>query len=52
MADLKEAFRESDLPFKVDVIDWASTKENFRKLIADKWVTMQPKFETSAEKQN
>lgn len=30
---LKSAFKESDLPFKVDIVDWASTKENFRKII-------------------
>lgn len=33
LADLKEAFSESDLPFKVDVVDWAATKEGFRKII-------------------
>ncbi|MFP4162869.1 MAG: nucleotidyltransferase family protein [Chitinispirillaceae bacterium] len=33
LADLKEAFSESDLPFRVDVVDWASTTENFRKII-------------------
>jgi type I restriction enzyme S subunit len=33
MADLKEAFSESDLPFKVDVVDWAATKEGFKEII-------------------
>ncbi|MBI4430305.1 MAG: nucleotidyltransferase domain-containing protein [Candidatus Omnitrophica bacterium] len=33
MADLREAFSESDLPFKVDLVDWAVTKAGFRKLI-------------------
>ena len=32
--DLAEEFAESDLPFPVDVVDWASTSENFRLLIA------------------
>ncbi|MGN7610538.1 nucleotidyltransferase family protein [Magnetococcales bacterium HHB-1] len=32
-ACLEEAFSESDLPFKVDVVDWASTAESFRKII-------------------
>ena len=32
-AELKEAFRESDLPFKVDVVDWASTDAAFREII-------------------
>jgi len=30
---LKDAFSESDLPWKVDVIDWATTSESFRELI-------------------
>ncbi len=33
IADLREAFSESDLPFKVDIIDLASTEEPFRKII-------------------
>ena len=33
MADLKDAFMNSDLPFKVDVVDWAETKERFREII-------------------
>lgn len=31
-AALEEAFSESDLPFKVDIVDWAATSENFRTL--------------------
>ncbi|MBI2094700.1 MAG: nucleotidyltransferase domain-containing protein [Candidatus Omnitrophica bacterium] len=33
VADLREAFSESDLPFKVDLVDWAGAKEDFKKLI-------------------
>ena len=33
LADLRDAFRESDLPFKVDVIDWAGTRDHFRQII-------------------
>ena len=33
LADLEEDFRESDLPFKVDVVEWATTKGNFRRII-------------------
>lgn len=33
MAIIKEAFDESDLPIRVDVIDWAETSETFRKII-------------------
>ncbi|CAH2030154.1 nucleotidyltransferase family protein [Trichlorobacter ammonificans] len=30
---LKDAFAESDLPFRVDVVDWAVTGETFRGII-------------------
>ncbi|MDH3998411.1 MAG: nucleotidyltransferase domain-containing protein [Desulfuromonadales bacterium] len=33
LADLNEQFDESDLPFKVDLLDWATTSEAFRKII-------------------
>ena len=33
MAALKAAFTESDLPFRVDIVDWASTSESFREVI-------------------
>jgi predicted nucleotidyltransferase len=33
MADLEAAFDESDLPIKVDVVDWASTADYFREII-------------------
>ena len=32
-AEVKEAFSESDLPFKIDLVDWADTSQDFRKLI-------------------
>ena len=32
-AALADDFSESDLPFRVDVVDWASTSESFRKII-------------------
>jgi len=34
VAVLREAFEESDLPFRVDVIDWNATEERFRRLVA------------------
>lgn len=43
MADLREAFSESDLPFKVDVVDWAKTKDNFRKIIEKQTIVIQEK---------
>ncbi len=30
---LREAFDESDLPIRVDIVDWAATSESFRKII-------------------
>jgi len=41
LADLEEDFRESDLPFKVDVVDWATTKESFRRIIEREYVVVQ-----------
>jgi predicted nucleotidyltransferase len=34
LADLTGAFTESDLPYKVDIVDWATTSERFRVIIA------------------
>lgn len=41
-ADLSDAFSESDLPWKVDVVDWATTNESFRKIIRADKVVLQP----------
>ncbi|MFA4985923.1 MAG: nucleotidyltransferase domain-containing protein [Candidatus Brocadiia bacterium] len=41
MADLREAFSDSDLPFKVDIADWAATTENFRRIIDAEFVVIQ-----------
>jgi type I restriction enzyme, S subunit len=30
---MQEAFEDSDLPYKVDLVDWATTSESFRKMI-------------------
>lgn len=43
MADLKEAFTESDLPFRVDIADWASTSESFQQIIKNQHVTIRYK---------
>lgn len=34
-AKLNDAFDESPLPFKVDIVDWQSISESFRKKIND-----------------
>jgi len=41
-ARLHEAFTQSDLPYKVDVVDWASTSPEFQTLIAQHHVVVQP----------
>lgn len=33
MADLGDAFSGSDLPYKVDIVDWSSISEEFKKVI-------------------
>ena len=33
--NLKDELEDSPLPIRVDVIDWASTSETFRKIITD-----------------
>ncbi len=38
---LREAFSESDLVWKVDIVDWASTSESFRKIIQQRYVVIQ-----------
>lgn len=33
---LQDSFSDSNLPFTVDIVDWASTDESFRKIIQNK----------------
>lgn len=40
VAEMRDAFDESDLPFRVDLVDWATTSENFRKVIEREYVTI------------
>jgi type I restriction enzyme S subunit len=32
-ADLREAFQESALPFKIDIVDWANITPSFQQVI-------------------
>ena len=34
LAGLRDAFDDSDLPFAVDIIEWSSASESFRRLMA------------------
>lgn len=40
-AKLAEAFAESDLPYKVDLVDWATTHESFKRIIERDKVVVQ-----------
>lgn len=39
---LKEAFDDSNLPFQVDIVEWACTSEKFRRIISTNYVILQP----------
>ena len=39
-AMLREAFEESDLPWRVDIVDWHALDERFRSLIAGERVLL------------
>lgn len=41
LSALTDAFSESRLPIKVDIVEWATTNENFRKIIESKNVRIQ-----------
>ncbi len=41
MVKIKDAFTESNLPFKVDVLDWLAISSEFRKQINQECVTIQ-----------
>lgn len=41
IAALAEAFSESDLPWKVDIVDWTTTSERFRRIIERDNVVLQ-----------
>ena len=38
---LREAFVESDLPWKVDLVDWAAASERFRQRVGDRRLRVQ-----------
>ncbi|MDP2359480.1 MAG: nucleotidyltransferase domain-containing protein [bacterium] len=40
LADLREAFAESDLSFRVDLLDWARTSDHFRGLIKEEGIVI------------
>ena len=40
MAALRAAFTDADLPFRVDIVDWASTSESFRKVVEAEYAVL------------
>ncbi|EQD25410.1 MAG: nucleotidyltransferase domain-containing protein [Nitrospirae bacterium] len=40
LAALRDAFSASRIPYKVDVVDWATVSEAFRKLITDRKIAI------------
>ena len=50
-AQLKEAFDESTLPFKVDFVDWASTSKTFREIILKDSVQIRPAHKCNANEE-
>jgi uncharacterized protein len=40
-AELREAFTESDLPMKVDVLDWSLTGDTFRRIVESRFEVIQ-----------
>ena len=42
MNRLVEAFQESDLPIRVDVLEWCAISPAFRQVIEQKYVVVQP----------
>ncbi len=45
---IRDAFSESDLPFKVDVLDWSAISQQFRKIIQEQCQPIQRATEQSA----
>lgn len=41
IASIKDAFDRCDLVWPVDVVDWSTTSERFRKIINDSYVRIQ-----------
>lgn len=47
LATLADAFSESDLPWKVDLVDWATTSDTFRSIISRDKVVVQQAAEST-----
>ena len=43
---MQEDFAESNLPFRVDILDWATTQVSFRRVIESDRILVQPSVTT------
>jgi predicted nucleotidyltransferase len=41
LGEMREAFSRSDLPFRIDVLDWNVISDEFKRVIADKYEVVQ-----------
>jgi predicted nucleotidyltransferase len=37
LSELEEEFANSDIPFKIDIVDWQRITPEFKKIISDQW---------------
>lgn len=42
IANVSDAFSQSDLPYKVDLVEWATTSKSFRNIIQQNKIILQP----------
>ena len=49
LADLRDAFIDSDLPMKVDLVDWATASDAFRRIIARRYMVLQTALAPAAQ---
>jgi uncharacterized protein len=40
LGNLRDDFQNSDLPFRVDIVDWNNIDESFKKLIRQKYTVI------------
>lgn len=41
LAELDDAFSQSDLPWKVDILDWAAASDTFKQIVLQHYVVIQ-----------
>ena len=46
LIEIKDAFMESDLPFRVDLLDWARISDQFRAVIGKEYQVLQTRAES------